>query len=517
MTVDSKMHIDIEKEKKKNIKLAIGVAGLGIFAFFLLYIIIFAVMFLKPGLMFNLMPIPRISTDIVSIKDNLYVISEEIDFSNVSFADPSEPEEIFSIGILDGSKITAEEVIDPFYSIANDSNKIYFLSDGHYKVFDGKYWEYFETDTIGKKPIGTTSPEGLFVLSRIQNMPVLKLIKGIEVLQMPLPDEYTAENKRTCASSRHLLWFQDKLYLIWTSSGILYWAVYDGTGWSTTENPDYHGSIKVISNKDTIYLFHEQFYNNRQNITYTSYEDGAWLEPITLDLKDFFFEWNPVIYQDKPHMFIQSFFKEKLYSIENRDLVHQITISQSFFEKGFILKSITFSLLANLPLIIFIYLLSLFIGKFKLKQLKTDSGEYEFASLFRRFMAKFIDSTVIILPPLLLTIYFISNSEFGTNPFNYILVVFLSIAYIFIGGFLYHSLLEGLIGKTLGKKLFGIIVLKDDFSKCGLLAGFLRNIMRIVDSFFYYLVAIVSMTGTLKWQRLGDIVAGTVVLRKGKT
>lgn len=83
-----------------------------------------------------------------------------------------------------------------------------------------------------------------------------------------------------------------------------------------------------------------------------------------------------------------------------------------------------------------------------------------------------------------------------------------------VGGFLYHFLLEGIFGKTLGKKLCGIVVLKDDFTPCGLLPGFLRNLMRIVDSFFYYLIAIVSLTGTLKWQRLGDIVAGTVVVRQ---
>ena len=60
------------------------------------------------------------------------------------------------------------------------------------------------------------------------------------------------------------------------------------------------------------------------------------------------------------------------------------------------------------------------------------------------------------------------------------------------------------------------MVLKDDFSKCGLLAGFLRNVMRIADNFFYYLVGIISMSGTLKWQRLGDIVAETVVVREKK-
>jgi uncharacterized RDD family membrane protein YckC len=59
-------------------------------------------------------------------------------------------------------------------------------------------------------------------------------------------------------------------------------------------------------------------------------------------------------------------------------------------------------------------------------------------------------------------------------------------------------------------------VLKADFTPCGLSGGFLRNLLRIVDAFFYYLVAAISLAGTSKWQRLGDLVAETVVVRDVK-
>ena len=163
-----------------------------------------------------------------------------------------------------------------------------------------------------------------------------------------------------------------------------------------------------------------------------------------------------------------------------------------------------------------VFLLSVFINKFKLKTWRTDSAEYEFASLFRRFLAKTIDTFFILLPVSILVIYFMTYQNFWTNPFRFILAGLLAFIYLILANFLYHSLLEGIYGKTIGKKICGIVVLKDDFSKCGLLAGFLRNIMRLVDNFFYYFVGIVSMTGTLKWQRLGDVVAGTVVVREKK-
>jgi uncharacterized RDD family membrane protein YckC len=73
--------------------------------------------------------------------------------------------------------------------------------------------------------------------------------------------------------------------------------------------------------------------------------------------------------------------------------------------------------------------------------------------------------------------------------------------------------LEGIWGKTIGKKICGIVVLNDNFTKCTISKGLLRNLLRIVDFFFYYLVGVVSMVGTMKWQRLGDIVAETVVVR----
>jgi uncharacterized RDD family membrane protein YckC len=100
------------------------------------------------------------------------------------------------------------------------------------------------------------------------------------------------------------------------------------------------------------------------------------------------------------------------------------------------------------------------------------------------------------------------------NPFMFMLKIFSAFALFLVGGFLYHSLLEGLYGQTLGKKLCGIRVLKADFSRCGLTAGFLRNLLRIADAFFYHIVALISLAATFKWQRIGDLVAETVVVKE---
>ena len=162
---------------------------------------------------------------------------------------------------------------------------------------------------------------------------------------------------------------------------------------------------------------------------------------------------------------------------------------------------------------VFIFLLSLVIRKFKLKTWRIEAREFEFASLFRRTLAKSIDFLLVTIPAVAPIYFVLSDDPFFENPFQYIGLAVYSMTVMLLGSFLYHSLLEGLWGKTLGKKMCGIVVLKDDFSKCTIGRGFLRNVMRIVDSFFYYLVAVVAMAGTMKWQRLGDIVAGTIVVR----
>ena len=106
------------------------------------------------------------------------------------------------------------------------------------------------------------------------------------------------------------------------------------------------------------------------------------------------------------------------------------------------------------------------------------------------------------------------NDTFLDDPFKLLLVVFFLGMITIFGSFFYHSLLEGLWGKTIGKMICGIVVLTDDFDACTIWRAFLRNFMRIIDGFYGYLVGVVSMTGTMKWQRLGDLAAGTVVVRE---
>lgn len=76
----------------------------------------------------------------------------------------------------------------------------------------------------------------------------------------------------------------------------------------------------------------------------------------------------------------------------------------------------------------------------------------------------------------------------------------------------YYVVLEGMMGQTLGKKLLGIVVVKEDGSECDFVASLIRNLLRIVDGFFLYLVGLIVILLTDRNQRIGDLAGSTVVV-----
>src|SRR6185369_11277032 len=82
----------------------------------------------------------------------------------------------------------------------------------------------------------------------------------------------------------------------------------------------------------------------------------------------------------------------------------------------------------------------------------------------------------------------------------------------------YYLLFEALAdGQTPGKKLLRLRAVRDGGYSVGFSAAAVRNLMRIVDMqpVFSYLFGIASVAFTKNGKRLGDIVAGTLVVREG--
>ncbi|CQR71936.1 RDD family protein [Sporomusa ovata DSM 2662] len=80
-------------------------------------------------------------------------------------------------------------------------------------------------------------------------------------------------------------------------------------------------------------------------------------------------------------------------------------------------------------------------------------------------------------------------------------------------GFCYYTYFEGKSGATPGKMLCGLRVEKTDGTACDISAAAMRTACRIIDGLFAYLVAAIFVWSTERNQRLGDKLAGTVVVR----
>jgi uncharacterized RDD family membrane protein YckC len=74
--------------------------------------------------------------------------------------------------------------------------------------------------------------------------------------------------------------------------------------------------------------------------------------------------------------------------------------------------------------------------------------------------------------------------------------------------------MEARLGATLGKLLVGVRVVNErDGSPIRWHTAVVRNLMRMIDAIGFFLVGFIAICVTEKHQRLGDKVAGTVVIR----
>lgn len=77
----------------------------------------------------------------------------------------------------------------------------------------------------------------------------------------------------------------------------------------------------------------------------------------------------------------------------------------------------------------------------------------------------------------------------------------------------YHIVCEGVSGQTLGKRVVGIRVVDEEGARIGWGASVVRNLLRLVDGLFFYLIGAFFASSSPKGQRIGDRAAHTLVVR----
>jgi uncharacterized RDD family membrane protein YckC len=79
----------------------------------------------------------------------------------------------------------------------------------------------------------------------------------------------------------------------------------------------------------------------------------------------------------------------------------------------------------------------------------------------------------------------------------------------------YFSIMEARTGRTLGKMALGLRVLGEDGARLTPRAALVRNILRVADCFPFGFPGVFLMVWEPHTRRLGDLVAGSVVVRDG--
>ncbi len=131
----------------------------------------------------------------------------------------------------------------------------------------------------------------------------------------------------------------------------------------------------------------------------------------------------------------------------------------------------------------------------------------------RRVLATIVDGVLLTIVFIVLAMLFGQTSTSGASASASIgtLPTLLLTAL----SFAYYILMEGYMGQTVGKMIVGIKVVREGSGEApGLGKAAIRTVLRIVDGFFAYLVAFITVLVSGKNQRLGDMAAGTLVVRK---
>ena len=125
----------------------------------------------------------------------------------------------------------------------------------------------------------------------------------------------------------------------------------------------------------------------------------------------------------------------------------------------------------------------------------------------RRAVAIIIDSILLGILGYAVAAMTGSTTESGFNlqgaPALFFFLLFLA----------YYVVMEKLKGATLGKLAMGLKVVKEGGEAIDWQASIVRNILRIIDGFFFYLVGAIVVWVSKKRQRLGDMAAHTIVVK----
>ena len=141
----------------------------------------------------------------------------------------------------------------------------------------------------------------------------------------------------------------------------------------------------------------------------------------------------------------------------------------------------------------------------------SNSSTEPFAAIGDRMLALILDRVLILavlgIPAAAMAERWSRIDARLTSPVR---AAILGSATLFVAILVYHIVLEALFGATLGKGLLGLQVRSEN----AWLAATIRNVARLLDSIAFYALAFIVAIFSSRRQRIGDYLAGTIVVEQ---
>jgi len=332
-------------------------------------------------------------------------------------------------------------------------------------------------------------------------------------------------NQSRGAGSLRVLSIGNELHCFLPHQGAVYYRrgsplenVQDLTSWSPACNPEFdRWTVLALDGKPAV------VYHDRNSITGKVLQDGEW--------KQFFSKSAMMVTeigacatgQGDEFVLVTQGFPGSLHVtvVEGGKIRSERRYGRSSpFPRHFMLFTTLPHLLGMILPLLMVLILAPQMRRFRVGYLKAGEKVVRYASVARRGWAATVDGLIASLPMMVGGIWFLSlfgDFEAMLSPYWMLGgVLFWVLAFFWALGFFFlFSAMEGRSGQSPGKRLLGIRVVGTDLQPCGFGRALIRNLLRIADGFFQFLVGIVLVALTEKWQRLGDMAAKTVVIRVG--
>jgi uncharacterized RDD family membrane protein YckC len=149
---------------------------------------------------------------------------------------------------------------------------------------------------------------------------------------------------------------------------------------------------------------------------------------------------------------------------------------------------------------------------------------FALASIGNRFLACAVDHTIQVLSIGLMVVAFTIIANYLsfegklTNAPKWVYAILLIVLFLLLSG--YFAVFEWLWnGQTPGKRWLKLRVIREDGRPVTFFEAAVRNLLRLIDMqpapiFPFYSIGLISVFASTKDQRVGDMVAGTVVVRE---